>query len=100
MYGLRVMSETKIVNVKFQPYDVYCGRPSKWGNPFKIGRDGNRREVIEKFANYFITSGLIEDIEELRGKVLGCHCRPNNCHLDIIVEELNKTKPGTQGSLF
>lgn len=89
---LYVPPDTKIVNVKYQDCDVYCGRPSKWGNPYKIGRDGDRNTVIEKFATYFIQSGLIDDIEELRGKILGCHCRPQRCHLDIIVEELEKTK--------
>ena len=91
--------ETTIVNVKHQDYDIYCGRPTKWGNPFKIGVDGTRREVIEKYANYFLTSGLIDDIEELRGKRLGCHCRPQRCHLDIIVEELERTKR-REGMLF
>ena len=31
---------------------VYIGRPSKWGNPFVIGKDGTREEVIAKFKNY------------------------------------------------
>ncbi|MHB8407807.1 MAG: DUF4326 domain-containing protein [Acidiferrobacterales bacterium] len=31
------------------PYDVYVGRPSKWGNPFVVGRDGSRSEVIQKY---------------------------------------------------
>jgi len=26
---------------------VYVGRPSKWGNPFTIGPDGTRDEVID-----------------------------------------------------
>jgi hypothetical protein len=94
--------ETKIVNVKFQDCDVYCGRGSKWGNPFKIGVHGNRNQVIEKFATYFVQSGLVNDIEELRGLALGCHCRPQRCHLDIIVEELERTKvvSNSQGKLF
>jgi hypothetical protein len=94
-----VILETKIVNVKYQNCEVYCGRPSKWGNPYKIGKDGNRNEVIEKFATYFIQSGLVNEIEELRGKTLGCHCRPQRCHLDIIVEELERTKI-KEGMLF
>lgn len=95
-----VPPKTKIVNVKHQPCDVYCGRPSKWGNPYKIGEHGNRNEVIEKFANHLLKSGLIDEIEELRGKVLGCHCRPQRCHLDVIVDILEETDPPEQGSLF
>lgn len=91
--------ETTIVNVKFQDCVIYCGRPSKWGNPYRIGKDGSRNEVIEKFATYFIHSDLINDIEELRGKILGCHCRPQRCHLDIIVEELERTRV-QEGMLF
>jgi hypothetical protein len=43
---------TKIVNCKDDAYDVYIGRPSIWGNPFIIPRDGNRKEVIEKYYQY------------------------------------------------
>jgi hypothetical protein len=38
-----------VVHCKREPYDVYIGRPSKWGNPFQIGRDGTRDEVIAKY---------------------------------------------------
>lgn len=39
----------KVVHCKREPYDVYIGRPSKWGNPFVIEKDGTRKEVIEKY---------------------------------------------------
>ncbi len=39
---------TRVLYCKKEPYDVYVGRPSKWGNPFVIGRDGRRGEVIRK----------------------------------------------------
>lgn len=84
--------ETKIVNVKFQDCDVYCAGNSKWHNPYVIGRDGDRNQVIEKFATHLIKTGLIDQIEELRGKVLGCHCRPQRCHLDVIVDILEETR--------
>ena len=69
---------------------VYIGRggrgvpPSKWGNPFKIGRDGTRGEVIGRYRDYFRQSaGLLNNIGELEGKVLWCHCRPDEpCHGD------------------
>ena len=40
-----------VVHCKKEPYDIYVGRPSKWGNPFRIGKDGTREEVIKK-RNY------------------------------------------------
>ncbi len=42
------MKEPTIINLKKEKYDVYIGRGSKWGNPFHIGKDGNRKEVIDK----------------------------------------------------
>ena len=53
----------------------YIGRPSKWGNPFTIGRDGTRAEVIEKYARYLAaTQRLLDALPELRGKTLaGVH---------------------------
>ena len=42
---------TTVVKID-QPYDVYIGRPSKWGNPFRIGPDGNREEVIRKYRDW------------------------------------------------
>jgi uncharacterized protein DUF4326 len=35
---------------------VYIGRGSKWGNPFRIGRDGNRAIVIAKFERWLADS--------------------------------------------
>ena len=76
-----------VVHCKHSPYDIYIGRPSKWGNPFIIGQDGNRAQVVAKFEKYLITSSLIKDIQELKGKVLGCWCRPYcPCHGDILVK--------------
>lgn len=41
----------KVVYCQREPYNVYIGRPSKWGNPFIIGRDGTREEVIDNYKN-------------------------------------------------
>ena len=77
----------KVVNVRTDEYDVFIGRPSKWGNPFKIGRDGNRKEVLEKYRTYLINNKeLMEDIVALDDMVLGCYCKPKACHGDIIAE--------------
>ncbi len=80
----------KVVHNKKEKYDVYIGRPSKWGNPFEIGKDGTREEVIEKYEKWIFTQPkLIESLHELRGKTLGCWCAPNKCHGDILMELAN-----------
>jgi hypothetical protein len=85
---------TTVIHCKKDKYDlavyVYIGRPSKWGNPFVIGRDGTREEVVEKYRAYLYSSGLIKDICELKDKVLGCWCHPKLCHGDVLAEEANK----------
>ena len=79
-----------VVNVKdvtsTGPDHVYIGRGSKWGNPFVIGIDGDRDAVIEAYRSHLVESGLIDDIDELEGKVLVCYCKPLRCHGDVLVE--------------
>jgi hypothetical protein len=78
---------TKVVHCKREPYDVYIGRGSKWGNPFIIGKDGTREEVIELYRQYIMTrKDLLNSLSELKGKVLGCWCKPKACHGDILVD--------------
>jgi len=79
-----------VVNLRKSNYNIYIGRGSKWGNPFIIGRDGNREEVIRKYREYIMQSDLLNDLEELRGKVLGCFCKPKACHGDVLVELLER----------
>ena len=70
---------------------IYIGRPSKWGNPFEIGKDGTREEVIEKFKEYLLQNDeLMASLEELRGKNLLCWCAPKACHGDILIELANR----------
>lgn len=77
----------KIVHCKREPYDVYIGRGSKWGNPFVIGKDGTREEVIEKYRQYILSKTfLLESLHELKGKTLGCWCAPKACHGDVLKE--------------
>lgn len=82
-----------VVHCKKSKYDVYIGRPSKWGNPFTIGKDGTRQEVIEKYRDWIKTQQhLLDSLEELRGKVLGCWCSPKACHGDVLTELLEEGK--------
>jgi len=82
--------KTQVVNIHKEPYDIYIGRPSIYGNPFIIGKDGTKKEIIAKFRNYFYNNpNLQEQVFLLKGKRLGCYCKPNECHGDVYVEFLN-----------
>ena len=80
----------RVVHCKRSAFDVYIGRPGPWGNPFEIGRDGTRAEVVEKYRAWIVNQGaLLARLPELRGKVLGCFCAPAACHGDVLIELLN-----------
>lgn len=67
--------------------DVYIGRPSKWGNPFVIGPDGDRASVIRKYEAWLQEQPkLIAALPELRGKTLVCWCKPHACHGDVLAK--------------
>ena len=70
---------------------IYIGRPSKWGNPFQIGKDGTRDEVIAKYKDWLLKNdNLLSDVrKELKGKNLLCFCAPLPCHGDILVKLSN-----------
>lgn len=72
---------------------VYIGRPSIFGNPFVIGRDGNREEVIAKYRMHldFNPDLKVLAYQMLRGKDLVCHCAPLACHGDILLKIANIT---------
>lgn len=91
---------TKVVNKNKDPYDIYIGRGSKWGNPYSHKESSiakykvsSRKEAIESFERY-ITMGegkhLLQDLHELEGKTLGCFCKPQSCHGDILVRLVNE----------
>jgi hypothetical protein len=91
----RAMTTGRVVNVKSgEPYDVYIGRQnpryklkrSKWANPFKLGQDGTREEIMARYEAWIQTQPeLLADLPELRGKTLGCWCAPELCHGDILL---------------
>lgn len=81
------LHQTRVVNCKTNEYDVLIDRTTEYGNPFKIGKDGNRDKVIKKFADN-CPDDL--DLYPLVGKRLGCHCKPLDCHGDVYVEKIHK----------
>lgn len=89
---------TRVVNIdRGAAHDIYIGRGSDWGNPHAIGFDGDRDEVIRKYEYDFYRGFLRcskEDTVQLRGKILGCHCKPAACHGDVIASYLNSLDDG------
>lgn len=87
---------TIVVNLRREAYDIYIGRggarPNRVGNPFVIGRDGSRDEVIAKHMEWARQQPWLRDeLERMKGKRLGCFCAPEACHGDNyvkLIEEL------------
>ena len=85
------MKTRQVVHCKNKPYDIYIGRPSKWGNPFPLNNESERLEVIDKYRRWVINQPeLMAALPELKGKVLGCWCAPKPCHGDVLVELANR----------
>jgi len=91
----------KVVHCSREQYDVYIGRPSKWGNMFTHIPDkstlakyivSSRKEAIERYRQWILHGDgqyLLKDLHELKGKRLGCWCKPKACHGDVLVELIN-----------
>lgn len=85
MHGV-VEMVTEVVNIRrTRHYDIYVGRPSQWGNPFSIGKDGTREEVIQKYRAWVVQQpGLMASLGDLKGLTLGCWCLPEACHASVL----------------
>jgi hypothetical protein len=97
---------------KMPPNTVSVARPGRWGNPFKVGVDGDAKECIAKFVQqllpyrhggtmleYGISEASLHAIEfDLSGKNLACWCPLDQpCHADVLLELAN-THDTTQRS--
>lgn len=83
----------RVVNKYKEPFDIYIGRGSIWGNDEQMtdSSDSERQRVIECYRNQLwsqIKSGIItkQMLLDLQGKTLGCFCKPKSCHGDILVK--------------
>lgn len=88
---------TSIVNLRNgDPYDIYIGRPTRWGNPFRMLsgfingglREDARTRALRQYKLWMLMPAQADLREiarkELRGKVLACHCKPLGCHGDLL----------------
>ena len=85
-----------VASIKESVSGAYIGRGSIYGNPYIIGTDGAREDVIRKYHKYFHIrikhdQRFREFIEDLRGRFIICHCFPLACHGDIIARYLHTT---------
>lgn len=94
-----------VVHRSKKPYDVYIGRPSKWGNPFSH-EEGTmakfkvetRAEAIKRYEEWVRSQPemMVMIKRELKSKVLGCWCSPRLCHGHVLAwianEENNDEK--------
>jgi len=95
--------ETRVVNVRSEPFDVYIGRwhprfpnePTyKWGNPFKLSKGVSIGEVLDKYEAHIRSHPeLIAALIELKGKRLGCWCVPRPCHGHVLVKLIKEFFP-------
>src|SRR5260370_3107730 len=70
---------------------VYIGRGSKWGNPFRIGADGDRAAAIAKYERWLADQHqLLRALDELRGRDLVC--APRACHGDVLIRLANAAR--------
>lgn len=98
---------TRVVHHKKDHYDIFIARPSKWGCPFTHikGRQtaakwicSSRKEVLSKYKDWLENGEgkhLLEDLWELKDKVLGCWCKNEggggkSCHGDVLIELIEK----------
>lgn len=88
---------------KMPPNTVSVARPTRWGNPFKVGRDGTAAECVRKYrdqlfpyshngnstldAFYQSEANIYDIVTSLSGKNLACWCKPGDpCHADVLLE--------------
>ena len=87
----------RVVHCKREEFDVYIGRGSRWGNPYSHKEGtlaehvvGSRTEAIQKFEEYLLSNEeLMTSLPDLKGKTLGCWCKPKTCHGDILLRYAN-----------
>ena len=96
-HGINIVNLRTVENVedwiaKGAGNNVYIAREtlhhprSEWCNPFKLKDYGyNRGKVLELFKQYIVRNKkLVQNLQKLKGKVLGCWCAPKRCHGEIL----------------
>ena len=90
------MKRTEVVNIRYAACDVYIGRAGRgedgyFRNPFRLLPGMSRGAALDRYRSYFYgrlrtDPEFRQRIHALKGKRLGCFCKPYPCHRDIIKE--------------
>lgn len=69
----------------------YPPRDSTWANPYKVNKNNLREDVVAKYRRYILDrlateNGLLDELLKLQTKTLGCWCKPERCHGDVLVD--------------
>ncbi|MBE0438229.1 MAG: DUF4326 domain-containing protein [Gammaproteobacteria bacterium] len=74
---------------------IYCGRPSKYGNPYSMRQESQREEVVNRFRSNETCKEVVKRLKvkllsnpQFKNIKLGCFCSPRKCHCDVIKEWL------------
>jgi hypothetical protein len=81
--------------VVFKNKERYPKKSSDFANPFKIGKDGTREEVIQKYKQFISNKidtqpHIKKQLLDMKGKNLGCWCYPEPCHGNVLLEFIEK----------
>lgn len=96
---INIKKELQFQGVRSAPGYEYIGRGSYWGNPYSMYEDGeDREEIIRKFKYDFerdlFPNKSKQEVYKLAGKRLGCFCKPDACHGDVLADYLNSWDDG------
>lgn len=70
-----------------RPGDIFIGRPSRWGNPYRIMPSQTREDCVAKYRALILTQpNLLALLPTLAGKRLICFCAPLPCHGDVLAD--------------
>ncbi len=92
---------TTVVNLKDGGCDVYIGgypggEMSRWGNPYRISTTMTRAQTIKAYKALLWARmqqpEFITELMRLDGKRLGCWCKPDPCHGDVLVAAIEYLK--------
>lgn len=88
---------------KLPPNTVCVSRPTRWGNPFRVGPDRSQTLSVAAFETWLTVKGvdsgiperkqwILDNLASLRGKNLACWCKPGTpCHADVLLRLANTT---------
>lgn len=96
---INIKEDEKLKGVKSTNEYEYIGRGSYWGNPYSMYEEGeSREEVIRKYKYDFdfdkFPNKKKDEVYKLAGKRLGCFCKPQACHGDVLADFLNSWDDG------